>query len=235
MSQRLSTIGILLLVMTLVAMGLMGCTRQYEERETQATEPASEATQPPSGGEEGPQAGETVVSAVTPSGQTPGTATQVPSSGAQATQVPVGETPTAGQPEATAVPGEATAAPPAAQPPESSETTGDYVWHTVRPGETLSSIARLYGTTWEAIAQANGMNNPNEIYVGQKLKVPTSGGSSGGTSPGGCSVQHTVQRGEWVWQIARDYGVSPYDILAANGLTIQSANTIYPGMVLCIP
>jgi hypothetical protein len=38
-----------------------------------------------------------------------------------------------------------------------------------------------------------------------------------------------------VWQIARNYGVSPYDILAANGLTIQGANTIYPGKVLCIP
>jgi LysM repeat protein len=44
-----------------------------------------------------------------------------------------------------------------------------------------------------------------------------------------------VKQGEWVWQIARDYGVSPYDILAANGLTIKSANTVYPGTVLCIP
>jgi LysM repeat protein len=38
-----------------------------------------------------------------------------------------------------------------------------------------------------------------------------------------------------VWQIARNYGVSPYDILASNGLTIQSANNIQPGIVLCIP
>jgi LysM repeat protein len=92
-----------------------------------------------------------------------------------------------------------------------------------------------YGTTWQAVAQANSLSNPNQIYVGQKLKIPTtSSGSSGGTASG-CRIRHTVKQGEWVWQIARNYGASPYDILAANGLTIQSANTIYPGMVLCIP
>jgi LysM repeat protein len=85
----------------------------------------------------------------------------------------------------------------------------------------------------EAISQANGLSNPNQIYAGQKLKIPA-GGSSGGTTPG-CRVQHTVQRGEWVWKIARNYGVSPYDILAANGLTVQTADTILPGSVLCIP
>ena len=108
--------------------------------------------------------------------------------------------------------------------------------HTVQPGETLSSIARRYGTTWQAIAQANGLVNPNQIYAGQQLKIGASS-SSGGTSGGstGCRLRHTVKAGEWVWQIARTYGVSPYDILAANGLTVQTANTIYAGTVLCIP
>jgi LysM repeat protein len=44
-----------------------------------------------------------------------------------------------------------------------------------------------------------------------------------------------VQRGEWVWQIARNYGVSPYDILSANGLSVASGRVILPGTVLCIP
>ena len=51
----------------------------------------------------------------------------------------------------------------------------------------------------------------------------------------GCRLRHTVKQGEWVWQIARTYGADPYDILAANGLSVQTANTIYPGTVLCIP
>jgi LysM repeat protein len=109
--------------------------------------------------------------------------------------------------------------------------------HTVQRGETTYSIARRYGTTVQAIAQANNMVNPSHIVVGQQLKIPNTTGSSGGTSGGtsGCRLRHTVQRGEWIWQIARRYGVSPYDVMAANGLTVQTANPIYAGTVLCIP
>jgi putative chitinase len=111
------------------------------------------------------------------------------------------------------------------------------VTHTVKRGETLSSIARRYGTTWQAIANANNLSNPNNIYAGQKLKIPKAGANTGASSGGssGCRIRHTVKQGEWVWQLARDYDVSPYDILSANGLSVQSANTIYPGKVLCIP
>jgi LysM repeat protein len=112
--------------------------------------------------------------------------------------------------------------------------SGQMIVHVVQPGETLYSIAYRYGTTVDAIAKANGITNPNQIYAGQKLNVPTSsGGSSGGST--GCRIRHTVKSGEWVWQIARNYGVDPYAILAANGMTVQTANTIYPGLVLCIP
>ena len=111
-----------------------------------------------------------------------------------------------------------------------SDVEEGVAWHTVQWGETLYSIARRYGTTWGAIADANSLPNPNQIYAGQKLRIPTPG-----EPMPGCRSRHTVKRGEWVWQIARNYGVSPYDILAANGLTIQTANTIYPGMVFCIP
>lgn len=44
--------------------------------------------------------------------------------------------------------------------------------HVVRRGETLSTIAAKYGTTVDAIARANGITNPNLIYVGQKLRIP---------------------------------------------------------------
>jgi LysM repeat protein len=60
--------------------------------------------------------------------------------------------------------------------------------HIVRRGETLSSIAMRYGTTAAAIASANGLRNPNFIWVGQRLRIPGGGGAStggGGTSTGG--------------------------------------------------
>jgi LysM repeat protein len=44
--------------------------------------------------------------------------------------------------------------------------------HIVQPGETLSSIARRYGTTYWAIAIANNLPNPNVIYAGQRLVIP---------------------------------------------------------------
>ena len=43
--------------------------------------------------------------------------------------------------------------------------------HYVVKGETLSSIARKYGTTWARIAEVNKIKNPNLIYVGQKLII----------------------------------------------------------------
>ena len=44
--------------------------------------------------------------------------------------------------------------------------------HTVSYGETLSSIARQYGTTVWAIVVRNNLANPNFIYVGQTLVIP---------------------------------------------------------------
>ena len=44
--------------------------------------------------------------------------------------------------------------------------------HTVSPGETLYMIAQRYGVSAEMIAGANGLSNPNQIYVGQVLYLP---------------------------------------------------------------
>ena len=41
----------------------------------------------------------------------------------------------------------------------------------VKSGDTLSSIAQKYGTTYKEIARKNGISNPNKIYVGQVLKI----------------------------------------------------------------
>ncbi len=243
MRQRLSTLGAVFLVLVLLAVALGACARSAEERELETAEPGESpaATETIPGGAETPVPGETVVSAVTPVGTT---APQP-----QPTQVSVGETPGAAQPAATDVPGvtqpEATqpaaaqpeaTQPAEAEPPSPPAASGESIVHTVQPGESLSSIARRYGTTWQAIAQANGLVNPNQIYAGQQLKIGVSssdGGTTGGST--GCRLRHTVKQGEWVWQIARTYGADPYDILAANGLSVQTANTIYPGTVLCIP
>lgn len=45
------------------------------------------------------------------------------------------------------------------------------VYYTVRSGDTLSGIAAKYGTTYQKLAQMNGIANPNKIYAGQKIRV----------------------------------------------------------------
>lgn len=43
--------------------------------------------------------------------------------------------------------------------------------HTVTKGQTLSGIAKKYGTTVEALAAKNGIADPSKIKIGQKIKI----------------------------------------------------------------
>lgn len=54
--------------------------------------------------------------------------------------------------------------------PEPTPTTTVYV---VKKGDTLSKIATKYNTTVDAICKLNNIENPNLIFVGQKLLIPT--------------------------------------------------------------
>ena len=46
-----------------------------------------------------------------------------------------------------------------------------HVYYVIKRGDTLSAIASKYGTTYQKLAQMNGISNPNKIYVGQKIRV----------------------------------------------------------------
>jgi LysM repeat protein len=59
---------------------------------------------------------------------------------------------------------------PCQKPP----STGCTLTHVVKRGEYLKIIAARYGTTVSVIVQLNRIKNPNLIYPGQRLKVPTS-------------------------------------------------------------
>ncbi|MFN2186098.1 MAG: LysM peptidoglycan-binding domain-containing protein, partial [Anaerolineae bacterium] len=102
--------------------------------------------------------------------------------------------------------------------------------HTVRRGETLSSIAARYGTTVQAIVQVNGLANANYIYAGQRLIIPGSGGSV--ASQSGASGAYTVQRGDTLYSIATRHGTTVAALVQANGL---GSYLIYVGQRLVIP
>ena len=45
--------------------------------------------------------------------------------------------------------------------------------YTVKAGDTLTKISKIYKTSVQAIASNNNIANPNSIKVGQKLKIPS--------------------------------------------------------------
>jgi LysM repeat protein len=101
------------------------------------------------------------------------------------------------------------------------------VVYIVRRGDTLFSIARRYGVSAWTIASYNGIVNPNRIYVGQRIIIPSAQpvSSSGAV--------HIVRRGETLLGIGLRYGVSAWRIAQANGIT--NLNYIYVGQRLVIP
>ena len=112
--------------------------------------------------------------------------------------------------------------------PRSADAQGGI--HIVQRGQNLTSIARRYGSTVGAFVQANGLRNPNFVWVGQRLRIP---GRSGGGSSGGSSSVHVVQRGQNLTSIARRYGTTVGAIVQANGL--RNRNFVWVGQRLRIP
>ena len=106
-------------------------------------------------------------------------------------------------------------------------TTTPGAIHVVVAGETLSSIATRYGTTWQTLQRLNSIPNANFIYVGQRLAI-----SGGYSSAGSGRRYHTVSVGETLSSIAARYGTSWQQLQAWNG--IANANLIYPGQRLVI-
>lgn len=109
--------------------------------------------------------------------------------------------------------------------------------HVVQPGENLYRISLRYGVTMAAISRANGITNPNHIYVGQRLTIPTGGACPPPAPPppppsSGCPV-HVVRAGENLTLIAARYGVSAWAIAQLNG--IYNTNLLYVGQRLNIP
>ena len=80
-----------------------------------------------------------------------------------------------GVPSRTLVPTENEPTPPpdSTTPPDpTSEPSGTPDTYTVRSGDTLSGIAGVFGTTWQVLAELNGIEDPARLRVGQVLDLP---------------------------------------------------------------
>ncbi|MCY3779803.1 MAG: LysM peptidoglycan-binding domain-containing protein [Chloroflexi bacterium] len=139
-----------------------------------------------------------------------------------------------------------------ATPPQ-VEIASEYS-HTVKSGETLGTIAISYGVSLYDLQQLNNIWGWL-IYPGQELAIPAGGtpppessesepadstattaetapAATIETTPAVKPDTHTVQRGETLFSIARQYGV-PLDLLMqANG--ISDPHRVHSGLVLRI-
>lgn len=100
--------------------------------------------------------------------------------------------------------------------------TGEISVYTVRPGDTLSHIAEMYGVTTNTILWANDLTRATAIQEGQTLVIlPVAG------------VQHIVKSGDTIKSIAKKYDSEVDEIIAYN--QIMSDSDLVVGEKLIVP
>lgn len=93
--------------------------------------------------------------------------------------------------------------------------------HVVERGQTLTTIARTYGTTVNDIVEANELPNPNDLVIGQAMVIPIVGSF------------YFVRAGDSLFSIARRFGTTPEELARING--IQANQPLNVGFRLYIP
>jgi membrane-bound lytic murein transglycosylase D len=121
---------------------------------------------------------------------------------------------------------------PVSYPPQSA-----YVHHRIRPGESLSTIARRYHSSVRKIMRANNLHRSSYIVAGRKLKIPRRG-----TMPYRPKIDrnkdltlpstHAVKSGDSLWNIAKRYGTTTQKIQSLNNL---QTTQLHIGQALKIP
>lgn len=91
--------------------------------------------------------------------------------------------------------------------------------HIVRRGETLSSIARRYGVSVQALAAANGIGNINRIRIGQRLVIPGRGAAPAPSAPA------AARGGKWI-----EIDLSGQRLIAHQGNTVVLSVRVSTGL-----
>ncbi len=117
-------------------------------------------------------------------------------------------------------PASATTAPLAA-------TTTVYRSYQVRPGDTLSGIAQVYGISQQTLQNTNGLANPSLLETGSVLRIPAFAPSATVVSSAPTAVGTTalavyrVAPGDTLSGIAYSLGLTPAALAARNGLSLD--------------
>lgn len=98
--------------------------------------------------------------------------------------------------------------------------------HVVAIGQTIDTIAAQYGTTPEALSEANNILNRNNLIVGDRLQIP----ETGTEAP---ISQHVVLRGENLLRLAIRYQLSLDELAEFNSISAEAP--LFGGQRLRIP
>lgn len=112
----------------------------------------------------------------------------------------------------------------------SEEDIMSTIIYTIQTGDTIYSIAKMYGSTVNAIIDVNNITNPDFIFPGSIILIPVD--EEDIESPPG-SIIYTVQPGDTLYIISLLFGVSIQSILELNN--IMDPSLIYPGMKIVMP
>ena len=111
-----------------------------------------------------------------------------------------------------------------------------YVYHRIRPGESLSTISRRYRCSVKSIMRANNLRRSSLIIAGKKLKIPRRGtivykSDEYSEIKYKNATSHVVKSGDSLWIIAKQYGTTTKKIQELNNL---STTNLHIGQVLKI-
>ena len=113
--------------------------------------------------------------------------------------------------------------------PEIPKPESSYKTITILRGDTLTKIAKEYGTTVNELARINNIQNINLIYAGRTLRVPVSNSQENSNLE---EIVYIVKKGDTLSEIAMKYNVRVNEIAREN--QIKNVNLIYPGQRLII-
>src|SRR5690606_16464754 len=109
----------------------------------------------------------------------------------------------------------------------SSKTNSSSVTtYTVKRGDTLSHIAKRFGTTVNELVRLNNIKNPNLIFPGQELKI--NGSASSKSTSSSKAQYYTVKKGDTLSHIAVRYKTTVSNLVKLNP-SIKNPNLIFPG------
>lgn len=103
-------------------------------------------------------------------------------------------------------------------------------FYTIRPGDTLFSLAHFFNVSLDDLLEANPGIDPQRLSVGQVICIPLA------TPPAACgpgTMEYTIRAGDTLYSLARRFNTTVVSIIGINpGI---NPNALLIGQKICIP